>query len=177
MSGVFSDGFQTTESPQTSASAAFHDHTATGKLNALMTPTDAERVPLLHHPVAGALGGDGEAVQLAGQADGEVADVDHLLHLAEALGADLAGLDGDQGAEVVLVFAQQLAELADELAAHGGRDRPPVLKGLVRGGDGVRHLRGGVRAQPGELAAGDRRARDEVSVVLEGGHAEPGQDR
>ena len=39
VSGVFSDGFQTTESPQTSASAAFHAHTATGKLNAEMTPT------------------------------------------------------------------------------------------------------------------------------------------
>ena len=32
-------------------------------------------------------------VQLARQADGEVADVDHLLHLAEGLGADLARLD------------------------------------------------------------------------------------
>ena len=35
-SGVFSDGFQITGSPQMSASAAFHDHTATGKLNAEM---------------------------------------------------------------------------------------------------------------------------------------------
>ena len=39
VSGVFSDGFHTTALPQTNASAAFHDHTATGKLNALMTPT------------------------------------------------------------------------------------------------------------------------------------------
>ena len=39
VSGVFSEGFQTTESPHTNASAAFHDHTATGKLNAEMTPT------------------------------------------------------------------------------------------------------------------------------------------
>ena len=39
VSGVFSDGFQTTGSPQTSASAAFHDQTATGKLKAEMTPT------------------------------------------------------------------------------------------------------------------------------------------
>ena len=37
VSGVFSDGFQTTALPQTSASAAFHDHTATGKLNAEIT--------------------------------------------------------------------------------------------------------------------------------------------
>ena len=39
VSSVFSDGFQTTGSPQTKASAAFHDHTATGKLKALITPT------------------------------------------------------------------------------------------------------------------------------------------
>ena len=54
---------------------------------------DAERVPGLHQPVARALRGDGQAVELAGQPDREVADVDHLLHLAERLGADLAGLE------------------------------------------------------------------------------------
>ena len=37
MSGVLSDGFHSTGSPATSASAAFHDHTATGKLNAVIT--------------------------------------------------------------------------------------------------------------------------------------------
>jgi hypothetical protein len=39
VSEVFSDGFQTRVSPQASASEAFHAQTATGKLNALMTPT------------------------------------------------------------------------------------------------------------------------------------------
>ena len=38
LSGVFSDGFQMTGSPQTRASAAFHDQTATGKLKAEITP-------------------------------------------------------------------------------------------------------------------------------------------
>ena len=37
--GVFSEGFQTTASPQTKASALFQAHTATGKLKAEMTPT------------------------------------------------------------------------------------------------------------------------------------------
>ena len=37
VSGVLSDGFQSTGSPATRARAAFHDHTATGKLNAVMT--------------------------------------------------------------------------------------------------------------------------------------------
>lgn len=36
VSGVFSEGFQITGLPHTSASAAFHDQTATGKLNAVM---------------------------------------------------------------------------------------------------------------------------------------------
>ncbi len=39
VSGVFSDGFQMTVSPQMSASAAFHAHTAIGKLNAVTTAT------------------------------------------------------------------------------------------------------------------------------------------
>ena len=39
VSGVFSDGFQITGSPHTNARAAFHDQTATGKLNAVMMPT------------------------------------------------------------------------------------------------------------------------------------------
>ena len=38
VSGVFSEGFQTTGSPQMRASAAFQDQTATGKLKAEMTP-------------------------------------------------------------------------------------------------------------------------------------------
>ena len=84
VSGACSDGFQTTVSPQTRASAVFHDQTATGKLKALMTPDDAERVPGLHQPVARALGRHRPAVQLPRQADGEVADVDHLLDLAAA---------------------------------------------------------------------------------------------
>ncbi|MNI17222.1 hypothetical protein D3C73_705870 [compost metagenome] len=38
VSGVFSEGFQTVELPQTMASAEFHDQTATGKLKAEMMP-------------------------------------------------------------------------------------------------------------------------------------------
>ena len=39
VNGVASEGFQITVSPQTSATAVFHDHTAAGKLNAEMTAT------------------------------------------------------------------------------------------------------------------------------------------
>ncbi len=98
----------------------------------------AHRVPRLHQAVARSLAGDRQAVQLARQADGEVADVDHLLDLAETLGADLAGLDRHQLTEVGLVLAQQLTEPADQPAADRRRRRPPLGEGL----DGGRH--GGV---------------------------------
>ncbi len=84
---------------------------------------DAQRVPLLHHPVARPLGGDREAEQLPRQADGQVADVDHLLDLAQALGADLAGLDGDQRAEVRLVLAQQVRRARGRAGRAPGRAR------------------------------------------------------
>ena len=73
----FSEGFQTTASPQTRASAGVPGPHGHGKLKALMTPTTPSGVPGFHHAVAGALAGDGQAVQLARQAHGEVADVDH----------------------------------------------------------------------------------------------------
>jgi hypothetical protein len=38
VNGVFSDGFQMQAFPHTSASAAFQDHTATGKLKEVMIP-------------------------------------------------------------------------------------------------------------------------------------------
>jgi hypothetical protein len=44
-----------------------------------------------------------QAVELAREADREVGHVDALLDLAEALGQDLADLEADQRAEVVLV--------------------------------------------------------------------------
>ena len=54
----------------------------------------AQRMPLLHQPMAGPLAGDRQAVELPGEADGEVADVDHLLHFAERFLRDLAGFAG-----------------------------------------------------------------------------------
>ena len=39
MSGVWCDGFQIIESPQTAATIAFQAQTATGKLKAVMMPT------------------------------------------------------------------------------------------------------------------------------------------
>ena len=76
--------------------------------------------------------GDRQAVELARQADGEVAHVDHFLDLAFALGADLAGLERDQEPQVGLPGAQGRADLADDLAAARRRDHPPGPESLAR---------------------------------------------
>ena len=90
-----------------------------------------ERMPGLHHAVARPLRRDRQAVELARQADREVADVDHLLHFAEAFLQDLAGLEGDQRAERLLVRAQLLAEAADQLAALAA-PAPRAARGTLR---------------------------------------------
>jgi hypothetical protein len=125
-------------------------------------PADAQGVPGLHHPVAGAFGGDGQAMELARQTDGEVADVDHLLDLAQALGGDLAGLQGHQAAEVGLGRTKLLAEQADQLAAPGRRDLAPGEEGLVATVHRGVHLRRGRCAQAGDGGAVDGRARFQV---------------
>jgi hypothetical protein len=78
--------------------------------------------------VAGPLRGDGEAVELARQADREVADVDHLLNFAKALLQDLAGLQADQPAERLLVLAQHLAEQPTSSPRRGGGTRRQTRK-------------------------------------------------
>ena len=116
----------------------------------------SERMPLLHQPVAGTFAGDRQAVQLAAEADGEVADVDHLLHLAKCLALDLADLDLHQTAEVCLVRAQQRGELADQLAAQRARCGAPRLEG----GRGLvdRLIDRGRRLDTAEARSGDRAA-------------------
>src|SRR5207302_6744439 len=91
-----------------------------------------EGMPLLHHPVMRTFAGDGEAIELAGEPDREVADVDHLLDLAVTLGQDFPGFDGDEAAELGFGCAQLPAENPDELATSGCRDRPPREERLLR---------------------------------------------
>ena len=116
-------------------------------------------MPGLHHAVAGALGGDGQAVQLARQAHGEVADVDHFLHFAFALGQDLAGLQAHQPAQLALVAAQGLAEQAQQLATARRRHVAPGQAGLAGAGDGGMRLGHAVFAHPRQLGAVDGTAR------------------
>ena len=146
VSGVRGDGFQITESPHTSASAVFQLHTATGKLNAVITATG----PSGCHVSSIRCPGRSDAIvrpnSWRDRPDAEVADVDHLLHLAEALGHDLAGLERDQRAEVVLRRAQLLAQQAHQLAA-------------ARCGHVAPHLERGLRAADRGVGVGGRRRR------------------
>jgi hypothetical protein len=64
--GVFSDGFQTMLLSQASASAAFHDQTATGKLKAEMMPVTPSGCQVSYMRCWLAFGGDRQAVELAG---------------------------------------------------------------------------------------------------------------
>ncbi len=123
---------------------------------------NAEGVPLLHHAMVGALGGDGEAADGAGEAGCVDADVDHLLDFAAAFGEDLTGLDGDQAAEGVEVGAELFAEEANELSAAGHGDLAPVEKGLVGAGDGGVGVWGG--GDVGEDLAGDGGVGGEAAV-------------
>ena len=121
-------------------------------------------MPRLGQAVARALGGDRAAVELAREPDREVADVDHLLHLAKALLLDLPDLERDERAERLLLAAQLLAEQPHELAApRAGTSRHASnAVGGARDGGG-RLVRVGARDAT-ELLAGDRRADDEVAV-------------
>ncbi|KGS35373.1 hypothetical protein X945_5803 [Burkholderia pseudomallei ABCPW 107] len=118
----------------------------------------AERMPGFHHPVAGALGRDRQAVKLPRQADREIADIDHFLHFAEPLGRDLARLERDEPAERGLVLAQHVAEHAHELAAHRRGHRAPFEERLMRGVDLAFGVRRGVGGERGERRAVDGRA-------------------
>ena len=165
VSGVRSDGFQITGSPQTKASAAFQLHTATGKLKALITATGPSGCHVSVRRWPGTLRRDRAAVELAREADREVADVDHLLHLAEPLLRDLPDLERDERAERLLLAAQLLAEQPHELATMRAREVAPggerlggaADRGIGRGLVGAGDLR--------DLLAGDRRADDEVAAV------------
>jgi len=112
-------------------------------------------VPGFGHAVAGAFGGDGQPVKLAGKAHGEVADVDHLLHFAKAFGGDLADLQCHEGAKVGLGGAKFFAEEADEFAPPRGGDGAPLGEGGFGAGDDGGHLGGGGFVDPRELGAVD----------------------
>ena len=87
-------------------------------------------MPLLVHPVIRPLRVHRQTVELAREPRREVADVDHLLHLALSFDEDLSHFEGDERAEGRLAFAEPPAELPYDLAAPRGRHRSPGEVGL-----------------------------------------------
>ncbi len=103
-------------------------------------------MPGLHHAMARALRGDGQAVELARQADGEVADVDHLLHFAKALGDDLAGLQRHQRARAP-PWRRATPRRAAAPVRPGAAPEPRARPGRRPcAGDDARHVGAGVSA-------------------------------
>src|SRR5438128_11261234 len=100
-------------------------------------------MPLLHQTVLVPFRSDGEAVELPGQADREIADVDHLLHFAFRLDENLAGFKRDESGQVRLALAQHGAKPADRFAAHRSWRDAPSQKGFARPFNCVFVIRGG----------------------------------
>ena len=134
-------------------------------------------MPGFHHPVISPFRRDGAAVELARQPNGEIADIDHLLDLAETLRHDLAGLERHETAEVILGGTQLLREYPDELPTSRRRDRPPCIKGL-RGpaNDRLGLVRAGDPYMSDEFA-GDRRCSSKAFARKRAiRHSQPGQN-
>src|SRR4029077_2303997 len=110
------------------------------------------------------------AEELSRLADGQVADVDDLLHFAACLGQDLAVLEADQAGEVLLARAEAVAQAANDLSAQRSRHQTPSRESLVRGPDRCLDLSGrggldvGEHLGGGGVVAFDRRA---ARVLLE----------
>ena len=104
-----------------------------GKVEGGDDAAQPQRVPGLTHGVPRALRGDGQPVELARETDGEITDVDHFLHLAQALLQDLAGFERYEATEVLFLLAQLLAEQAHKLAAPRRRHLTPLSEGLRAG--------------------------------------------
>ena len=120
-------------------------------------PGHAQRMPGFHHAMVRPLRRDGEPAELARQANGEVANVDHFLDLAEALGEDFAGFERHQLAERRLVRAQLQAEQAHQLAALRRRHIAPLQKRGAGRSHGAVHLTGASRMHAADDLPGNRR--------------------
>ena len=114
----------------------------------------AQRMPGFAHAMARALAGDGQAMQLARQTHGEIADIDHLLHFAQPLGQWLAAIERDQQAQLGLACAQRLTETPDKFSPARRRYRTPMGKSR----------QGAIRDKADLIRRGGRKAADRHSV-------------
>ena len=89
-------------------------------------------MPLLVHAVLAALGVHGAAIEHARLADRQISHVDHLLHLAQSLGDDLAVFERHQLGQFALVLPQLIAQRPHQIAALRGRHIGPAARGRDR---------------------------------------------
>ena len=124
-------------------------------------------MPGFAHVVARTFRGDGQAVELTRQANGEVADVDHLLYFAQAFLGDLARLPRHQFAQVRLVFTQQVTELAHQLTPAWRRDFAPDLKRIFSAGHVLFNLGRPFPLHGANLAAINRRVNRLLAALIQ----------
>src|SRR5438552_2539545 len=89
-------------------------------------------MPLLHQTMVFSLRLNRQAVKHARLADGEIADVDHLLNFAFTFGNDLAGLESDELTKLMFQLAQPISESANGVAADGARCSSPFFERFLR---------------------------------------------
>src|SRR5205809_324707 len=100
---------------------------------------------------------DRETIKHARLADGEITNVNHLLHFPFAFGDDFSGLKSHKLAELMFRLAQCVTETTNRLAAdRPGRDAP-FQKCFVRAGDRTVVIFIGCCAHAGESSPVDRR--------------------
>ena len=127
---------------------------------------DPQGMVLFVQPMLGPLRGHRHPVELARLADGEVADVDHLLHFAQPFLQRFAHLQRYQGPQRLLPRPQRLADPADDLAPLRCRHQPPAAKGLPGGGGALAVVLFRGQFHRGQAAAIDRRHHLQHVVAL-----------
>ena len=96
-----------------------------------MHADQAQRMPLFIHAMSGPFAVHGQPIELPGEPDGEIGDVDHLLNFAAPLRQNLTGFERNQHAEVVFRGAQFVPNLPHQFAALRSRQVPPPRRGLL----------------------------------------------
>src|SRR4051794_41057049 len=119
-------------------------------------------MPLLDEPVLGTLAGDRQAVELARDAHGEVAHVDHLLDFSFSLGEDLPRLESHEPSQVLLSLTQRLSDLPDDLSTPWRWDVPPRLEREASPFDDAIEVIGGAAGHACDRLTGGRVDRHET---------------
>src|SRR5690348_8853829 len=78
---------------------------------------------------------NGEAVKDSRLANGEIADVYHLLHFSFAFGENRAGFECDELTELVFELAERVSKATNRIPANRSRGFAPFLERFQRARD------------------------------------------